>query len=415
MEREPVKMCVVGAGASGLAAAATGAKMLGGRGGVLIVERKDTLGKKLLATGSGRCNLTNIYAEPDDYFGDIPSFVRPALEAYGPSKVMDYFNSLGLLLSVEEEGRVYPYTGQSASVKCLLKRELIHERVGILKNIEIKKIYKENGLFVLSNGKNKEIRAQKVILAAGGCAQPAFGSNGSGFTLLQSMGHRIIPPFPALVQIKTDGPTAILKGLHFQAAASVMEDGKILERRQGNLLFTAYGLSGIPILELSRLVSISSNTKRRILRLDFLPTYSQQQVSKLLIEGKRNLGHLTAEDFLTGFLSRPLGHILACAAGVAADKPLSEADDTNLRKLISIIKAFDLNIEGTNGFESAQVTGGGAACDEFKPETMESRLVKGLYCAGEILDIYGCCGGYNLQWAWASGILAGESAAKEFI
>ena len=403
---DAVKICVVGAGASGMIAAAKAAETLGG--GVLLVERKDVLGKKILATGNGRCNLTNIYADGNSYYGKDPGFCRAAMEKYPPSRVMEYFQSIGLITRRSEEGRVYPYNEHAAAVPAVLKNELMRRRVAMLKKVEITEIIKEKDIFILIGGK-KQIRAQKVILAAGGCAQPALGSNGSGFILLEKLGHKIIKPYPALVQIKTEFRFKGLAGVPFQGKAVLKEDGVKLDEAEGKLLFTEYGLSGIPALSLSRLVREGA---AQSIALDFLTDYNSVEVEKLFQNAKGHLGHLSLLDFLSGMVHRSIGQAVILKAGIENNAlKIGELSPKIIETLIVLLKNYELSVKGINGFEHAQVTGGGADTSQFCPYTMESRLVPGLYCTGELLDIYGDCGGFNLQWAWASGLLAGERAA----
>ncbi len=266
--------------------------------------------------------------------------------------------------------------------------------------------------FRLTDNANEDWFCDKLIVAAGGCASPSLGSNGSGFKLLEGLGHHITKLAPALVQLKT--PTdevKSLQGIKIEGTLTVFSRYEVLGSDSGEILFTDYGISGPPVFQLSTLAARFDNLTASI---DFMSQYSQRNVYDILEGRAKALSHLKMENYFTGLLNKRLGNIIARRAGIEKlSYPVSSLNKEQLWKMAALIKDLRLEIIGTKGFANAQVTAGGVLTDEFSPYTMQSKLCKGLYCAGEIYDIFGDCGGYNLQWAWSSGRLAGRSAAGE--
>jgi len=362
-------VAIVGAGASGLAAG-----IAAGRAGacVVLLERMPRVGKKILATGNGRCNLGNRFALEHSYHNK--EFAAPALEKFGGCEA--FFDSLGLAVREEDEGRLYPRSNMAASVLDALRYGA--ERAGCEMRCDCPVTFIErvpDGFLI-----NQSILARRVIIAAGGCAAPAQGSDGSGFLLLRALGHGVVEPRAALVQIKCDSPLLpMLKGLRVHAGISIERDGRVLRRAEGEVLFTGDGLSGIAAMEVSR-----EAQKGSMAVLDLLPEYSEEE--------------------LTGLLARWQGF-----GGVSGLLPKRVAEA--VEKNAGDPKHFAFPVAGTRGFEHAQATAGGAEVSQFDPGTLQSRTVPGLFACGEALDVDGGCGGFNLHWAWASGALAGSSAA----
>ena len=399
---------IIGGGASGLMAAIT-AKKFAPSAQVIIAERLDRVGKKILATGNGRCNFSNINTKPVNYYGKDPSFVNNALKEFTVSDTVNFFNELGIFPREEREGRLYPYSLQASAVLDALRIKCDMLGIETLLNKNVKEISAKKGRLraVFDNG--ERLGADSIILAAGGCASPALGSDGSGFEILKKLGHTITPLSPALVQVKTDiKPIKGLSGIKIDAMAALIQNDKVIASDSGEILFTDYGLSGPPIFQLSAQMPFK---KGLCIALDFMSEYSLRQVYDILEGRKNSLLGLTMENFFGGLLNKRLGNLIARAAGI--EKLSFKVDDLDrdmLWRISRLIKEYKIEVTGLNGFKNAQVTAGGALTDQFSPFTMQSKFVENLYCCGEILDIHGDCGGYNLQWAWSSGYLAGKNA-----
>ena len=432
MEQEII---IIGAGASGMMAAIAAA----GKGSrVLVIEQKDKAGKKLLATGNGKCNFTNLLQAPECYRSEDSSFAPKVLAAFDVQRTIRFFRELGILPK-ERDGYLYPNSEQAASVQQVLLLEckrlgvrfVYGEKVtgiqppegtdlstlGIGKGSsdtsgtkEIFRVLTEN---ITEPGKKSSYRAKKLILAAGGCASPKLGSDGSGYTLATGLGHKLIKPLPALVQLKSpDKFLKTLSGVRTIGKVTAYSDKEKLSEEEGELIFTDYGISGIPILQLSRYVSKALDQKKMVhLILDFLPIYDRKEVREHLDERLSHAEGKNLEEMFVGLFHHKLSYIMIKEAGLDPYQSTAGLKNRELELLTSQIKEFKLRIHATNSFENAQICAGGIPTAELDPATMESKLMKGLYLCGELVDVDGTCGGYNLQWAWSSGYLAGISAA----
>ena len=398
-------VAVIGGGAAGLMAAYAASRNTEQQ--VLLFERQARVGRKLLATGNGRCNLSNRNAGVPHYHGEDPAFVRFALEELSVEQTLALFRELGLLTVEAEGGRMYPLSDSANSVLDVLRFALERENVALRAGEPVTGLRrKKDGFFVETAGET--CRADRVIVACGGCAGAKLGGVSDGYALLQSMGHSRTALHPALTQLMSDSPyPRSLKGVRAGAKLTLERKGRVIGENQGEVQFTERGVSGIAVFEMSRLVSTGGSCR---LLLDFLPEYEQEEIVSLLRRRRQETPTVPAEDLLTGLVHNKLGRTLCRAAGNAG-ATVGELSDRQLRERAALCKAFALNITGTGGFDSAQVTAGGVRTAEFDPKTMQSRLVPGLYACGEVLDIDGDCGGYNLQWAWSSGHLAGRTLA----
>ena len=373
-----IDTAIIGAGASGFAAAISAA--VAGGAGVVLFERLPRAGKKILATGNGRCNAGNIHALQHDYHNC--AFALPALRQF---EIRSFFRSLGLLLREDAEGRLYPRSNTAASVLDALRFGALRAGAEIRCDTAVHEITPTREGFLL----NRSVAAQRVIVATGGCAAPAQGSDGSGFALLRQLGHSIVEPRPALVALRCDSPLLkMLKGLRCHAVIAIEQNGKICSNAEGEILFTEDGISGIAAMEVSRCAAPGT-----VAVLDLLPEMTHEQVCALLEE----LAQTCPEQPLAGILPKRIGEAV-----------LRQSEQQGAH-LAACMKRFVFPLTGTRGFANAQVTAGGADVAQFDPETIESRLHKGLFACGEVLDVDGGCGGFNLQWAWASGQLAGRS------
>ncbi len=395
------RIAVIGGGAAGMAAAVAAAEY---GAYVTIFEANDKLGKKILATGNGRCNLSNINASIEHYHGQNADFAANALTEFDVSYTINKFAEMGVLTKIEDKGKIYPYCGNASAVSEALRERIKALGIEVKYNFEVKDIIKKKDGFMLVSYKNEREKASAVIITTGGKASPSSGSKGSGYQLLEKFGHTVTELKPSLVQIKTEPETVKkLKGIKINARVRI---GNISD--DGEVLFTDYGLSGPPIFYLSAYIDNQSE-----LSLDFMPEYSKAQTEEILKQKRKNCSDMFLESFMSGIINKKLGQLILKQAGAA---PLSRTakslNDTEIEKIARIIKCRKFKIDGTMSWNNAQVTKGGVKTNEFDADTMQSRLINGIFAAGEILDIDGDCGGYNLQWAWSSGFAAGKSAAK---
>jgi predicted Rossmann fold flavoprotein len=323
------------------------------------------------------------------------------------NRTIEFFKELGIYPK-ERNGYVYPNSEQAASVVEVLHLELIKLEVKLICEVHVERITREKGRFLISTNKG-EYTSDQVILAAGGCASPNLGSDGSGYALAKSMGHRIIKPLPALVQLKSDARYfKTLAGVRTAAQVQLYANGTLISKEQGELLLAAYGVSGIPIMQLSRYASKALSEKKKVqLVIDYLPLLSQEELNRLLWERIQRNPQRTIEETLIGLLNNKLAYVGIKEAGMDPLALCSTAGKDKLKRLALQFKEWKVNITEPNSFDQAQVSAGGVDTAEIKPETLESRLVKGLYFTGEIIDIDGTCGGYNLQWAWSTAAVAG--------
>ena len=402
------EIAVIGGGASGMIVAITARKS--GKE-VVVLERKDRILKKVLITGNGRCNITNVNANISNYFGKNISSVENILNSFNPQDTMDFFNGLGIMCNEENRGKVYPLSGQASSVVDALRFEA--ERLGVRIETEfyVRKIEKEGFKFKIYSEERKKIEAGRVIIAAGGQSYPELGSNGSGFELAKELGHSVTRLSPSIVQLKTEkNQVKGLQGIKTDAAVTAYGDNKKVCTYDGELLFTDYGISGNVVFNISFVMPLYKNVEFEI---DFMEKFDYNELYEILKERKKMMSHLTMENYFNGMINKKLGQFLSKVSGIEKlSKPVKDLNDSEIRKLCTVLKKYRIKILDTTGFKNAQVTAGGVSLDEVNSETLESKIVKGLYFSGEVLDVYGECGGFNLQWAWASGYIAGKNAAK---
>ena len=397
---------IIGGGAAGMAASLAASEY---DTQVVLMERQARLGKKLSATGNGRCNLSNLHASSGGYNGDDPAFSQYAISRFSPEETLEWFSDLGLYTVAEPSGRVYPYSDQANSVVDVLRFALDRPNIQVLTDFEVLKIKKEGERFTVTS-KDQMLEFDKLIIACGGLAGTKLGGTMAGYKFLRGFGHKCTKLRPALVQVKTSWPgVSALKGVRANCRATILCNGKVHRESVGEIQFTEFGLSGPVMFEISRDACQGGGDWE--CKLDFLPDLPAGKLMRPLM-ARRN-SNLCAEDLFTGILHNRLGRVLIKEAGIRANLPVSALYDDQLKELISLTKGFTVRLTEPLGMDAAQVTAGGIVTNEFDPMTMESKLVPGLYACGEVLDVDGDCGGYNLQWAWSSGRLAGEHAGKE--
>ncbi len=398
---------IIGAGASGMAAALAAAE--NPNVSVVLMERQNRVGRKLQATGNGRCNLTNIYAKDRGYHGEHPDFVLPAIRAFDPEATLAWFHRLGLYTVTEPSGKVYPYSDQANSVVDVLRLNLHQPNITLKLGFEVTKIQKTaTGFLVCSQEEN--VPCDRLIVACGGLAGGKLGGTMSGYKLLNKLGHKATRLRPSLVQLKTSwGSISALKGVRANCHVKILKDGALFRESKGELQLTEQGISGPVVFEISRDVCSGDGTWSAL--LDFLPDWSLEQLQIEL--NKRRNSQLPMEELLTGILHNRLGRVLTKTAGVKGKAFARELNDREAEAVCRVVKALEITLTEPLGMDSAQVTAGGILTEQFDANTMESRLIPGLYVCGELLDIDGDCGGYNLQWAWSSGRCAGLNAGKD--
>lgn len=396
-----MSIVIIGGGASGLVAGIASA--LNTQEKVIILEKEDKVGKKILATGNGRCNYTNRNMSCKNYHSKDLSFVEKVLNAFCLEDTLAFFEQLGIYPFCDDEGRYYPYSKQASAVSDALRNKLRLLNVEIQTGFNLKKISKKNDTFTLFSD-TKSIEADKVIMCSGGASGQNLGSDGSGFKILESLGHTINKISPALVQVKTrEGFEKSLQGIRSECLVKV---NNIEEK--GEVQFTAYGLSGIVIMNLS-----GSINKNDVISLDFFPDLTEEKLCKMLKDRCKNLKGLSLENYFTGLINKKLGNVILKKVGFEKlSSDISQIKDGDIIKIAKLLKSLNFKVDSLMDFSSSQVTKGGVITGEINPKTMESEIVKNLYIAGELIDVYGNCGGYNLQFAWSTGYIAGKNAAR---
>lgn len=395
-------IAIIGGGASGIAAAVEALRTVKERSlpaEVFVYEKLSRVCKKILVTGNGRCNLCARDIGAKNYRGDEKLINAVLMSRFSDTEA--FLGSLGLL-TFEEGGRIYPKSQSASSVADALRFTALSHGCKIVSDTPVTEIEKRGDGFLLNGG----IFANAVVLACGGAASPAYGSDGSGYTLLKSLGHGITEIRPALVAVKCSDPFfKSLKGIRADASAVLSRGGKAIFKDEGEVQFTEYGLSGIPIFNLSGLIDTKNGANYKI-TLDLCREMAYDELCGFLDKAVKQ-NKPSAADVLSGLLPKRLGEVVLTRTGVSpAEKPRGE----NISKIAHTIKGFDACVVGTAGFSKAQVTSGGIASKELDLASLSSRTVDGLYVCGELLDADGVCGGYNLHFAWTSGRTAGFNA-----
>lgn len=481
---------VIGGGASGIMAAVCASRFFvqkNIKAKIAIIEKHSKLGRKLLATGNGHCNLSNQDASINKtihYHSEFPLLYETILDKFVPEQTVDFFQSIGILSTTRDNGKIYPFCEQAFSVVNAFEQELASLQVEIFYNSEVsgisrcnideqtEKSFKITGIkseHRISGNNNDNILqepfclfSRKVIIATGGKASPALSSDGLGYPLLKQLSHTCTQIFPAIVQLKTNTDfISTLSGMKWNAGISLvkiisnykgkidkLEEAKdvieakeakeieekeenssenifkqsgrtIIKKESGEILFTKYGVSGPPVLQLARHLNgyIEQNPEVEYYAvIDFLERFDIKELIILLKKRIEDFGTRPIRQFLVGII--PFKIAVALAKKIFTHRenlPISTISDRDLAILVSHLKMFPLKITGTTSWDDAQVTAGGIHCDELDPYSLESKLCEGVYITGEVLDVDGDCGGYNLQFAWASGYIAGENAAAAIL
>lgn len=408
-------IAVIGGGAAGMMAAITAAD---NGACVTVYERNDRVGKKILATGNGKCNFANRKLSTEAYFGGNSKLIAHVLEQFDDKDTVSFFENAGMLIK-DKNGYLYPASEQASTVLDILRMQLVNKGVTVKCEQKVSKIWRDKNTdkIVITAGKTDALY-DSVVIACGGSAAPKTGSDGTGCYLAGNLGHTIKEVVPALVQLRCkEGFLKDIAGVRAEAKVSLMIEGECRAEERGELQLTDYGVSGIVVFQVSRIAAYALKEKKEVaVYIDFLPDFSEEELLGFANKRMENAWQKqTVEEFFTGMLNKKLMLLFIRLAGLKPEQSIKDADNKKLHKVFSLCKHFALVVSGTNSFDNAQVSAGGVSLEEVT-ENLESKLHKGVYFAGEILDVDGKCGGYNLQWAWSSGYVAGYSAAKkEFV
>ncbi len=424
-----LRIGIIGGGAAGMACAITAARACAE---VTIIEAGERMGQKILSTGNGKCNLGNMELDASQYHGTC-AFLSDAFSKFGTKETIAFFESLGLYVK-EKNGYLYPQSEQASAVSDALRYEIAALGIKVITGFRVTQVKKgkkqvaagrmASECFIVSDGK-RELTFDRLVLTCGGKAMPKTGSDGSGWELAQKLGHTIVPVVPALTNLKckeqffkaisgvrTDARVTLL-GQSSLSHSSAGLDDKALASERGELQLTDQGISGIPVFQLSREVAYLLKKQKEIgILIDFLPMFTDAELCEMAKKRMSLRNGRTVEEFFTGILPKKIMSLLLKLSGLKHTDQASNLTEQDITALLLSAKSFLVHAIGTGDFSNCQVCAGGVDCNEIT-DFMESKMVKGLYFAGEILDVDGRCGGYNLQWAWTSGYLAGMNAAKQ--
>ncbi len=408
MQKKKDEMVIVGGGAAGLAAA-----VLCARNGVnvTLLEQNDRLGKKILVSGNGKCNIGNKTVSPERFHSQNPAFVKTVLKGYDAKIIEIFFHSIGLELVEGKEGKLFPMSMQAASVVELLEYAALEAGVKIVRSCAVNRVDRVDNHFTLETSQGT-FNTETLLLASGSVAAPKLGGSSAGYAFATRMGHTLVPRYPSLVQLVSEERwVKQCAGVKLPGTATLFANGMQVTQKEGDLLFTPYGISGLTILDLSREVSLHlAQFDYCELSLDLMPRFTKEQLTNLL------LGRVDAKSqkplalWLQGILHKKLVPRILEVSKVKA-KTESELNRKEIGKLVYALKHLKLSISDTKGFEHAEVATGGVNTAEVDPETMMSKVVKNLYFAGEILDVDGDRGGFNFHFAWVSAMRAAKATS----
>jgi len=404
-------IAIIGGGASGLMAA-----LFAARSGadVTIYEHNASVGKKILASGNGRCNIINTTATHDDDAGNDPHFVTYALKQLSFGYFEKFCNSIGLILDIKEDGRCYPLSNEAKSVLIALKSAVSEAGVNIITDSHVSSVKKKENRFIIEipSGKN---HFDKVLIATGSEAAPQLGATNDGYTFARSFGHEIIPTYPSLVQLHLNSKNhPKMAGVKTLAEVTLVIDGKSNTKVTGDILFAAYGISGLAILDISQRASYALLNKQRVsISLNLLPRYDRVALVSVIEKLFASVPKHTVHTALCGVIPAKIATYLLEDATIALSASVSTLNPKEIKKIAHLIGEWKFDVTDTHGFKHAEVSGGGVSTAQINNKTMESKLIEGLYFSGEVLDIVGKRGGYNFNFAWASGMIAGKEMAKK--
>lgn len=406
-------IAVIGGGASGLFAAIAAARealKLNKKVRISIFEANSRVGKKILVTGNGRCNFTNENIALSNFHGES-DFAYKVYCDFDNGKTLDFFRSIALFPKSDFAGRIYPLSNQATAVLDALRCEASTLGITEITDTKITSLEKSGKDFVL----NGSIKANVCILTTGGKAAPVQGSDGSGFSLLKKFGVYVTELYPALTPLVCESFPKSLKGIRAQGKISIRHQGKVLCEDTGEIQYTEYGLSGIPSMQVSRFVSqaLAQNKGDVVAAVDSCPSFTPQELDEILNSLIKRNSTMTGELLLAGLLPKRLGMTLLADCSINPSKEIGKIHPAVVEKITAAVKNKKYKVCSVKGFNDAQVTTGGIPAAEIDCNTLELKKVRGMFVAGEIIDVDGDCGGYNLQWAWSSGYKAGINAVRE--
>lgn len=410
------KVAIIGGGASGLFTAIC-LKKASKDLDVVVLERLERVGKKILSTGNGKCNFSNIHVSPDKY--SDPYFVSLFLDELTPTKLCDMLSELGLMYRVDSEGRIYPYSETANSFLDVLRNTIKSMQITEKCNFEVNKIHYKDNKFIIENTRKQTVEADYVVLATGGKASPVLGSNGSGYTLLKPWKVKITDTIPGLVGIKVEKDEITgLSGIRYKAKVSLVDKKakqKVYEE-SGEVQFKDDGVSGIVIMQMASMIARSNIVKSHsnyYLELDLLPDLTDDELINKLMMRKKTYKGFETMDYFSGIFPKVLGLLLLKKAKIDLSKHVEDITNKEIVKLSSIIKSFVLTYKETYGFDRAQVTIGGIDLGEIHKGNLSIKKIPHMYACGEVMDIDGECGGYNMHWAFTSGYIVAKNIIKE--
>lgn len=401
-------IAVIGAGAAGMMAAIWAARA-GAQ--VTVYERNDRVGKKILSTGNGKCNFSNENMGNEWYYGSGKELIAEIYRTFGLAETKDFFTKLGMRIK-DRNGYLYPASEQAATVLDVLRYEMQRLPIDVHTNQQVVGIKRLPDGFLVESIDRKKRRYDKVILCCGGKAAPKTGSDGQGFELAKQLGHKIVPTVPALTALRCqENFYRQVAGVRCDAELTLRIDGAKAAKERGELQLTDYGISGIPVFQMSREAAYAlQKQKCTTVEIDFMPDYNDNEYDAFWNRRWDNQSAQTMEQFVTGIVNKKIGLLLLKLADIKETEKAAEVPESKRRKLSNLYRALTVTVKATNSYEQAQVCAGGIDC-HCVTDRLESDIVSGLYFAGEMLDVDGICGGYNLQWAWSSGAVAGMAAA----
>ena len=407
---------IIGAGASGMMAAISAsmqAEISNEDVKITVLENESVVGRKILVTGNGKCNLSNKDMSVKNYHCKNTGFIQAVFNRFDGNQTVSFFECLGLMIK-EKNGYLYPNTLQASSVTEILLCEMLRRNISLHCNTHVVNVIKENGIFKILTSTFYTYEADAVIFACGSPAGGVSGADASGYTIAAKLGHNVIPLIPSLVQLRSkDNCFGSLAGIRINATVTLLGNEREYAKENGEIQITDYGVSGIPVFQLSgTCAELIEDDKKVELIIDFLPDEAYEDVLIYLRERMNILGYKKISKFLTGMFPEALCNEMIKRTCLPKSALVSEMEEEHLRLILDQIKRFYVRIYAVNPLKHAQVARGGIDIFEIDPDTMSSRIVEGLYFAGELVDVDGRCGGYNLQWAWSSGFVAGVSAVN---
>jgi hypothetical protein len=410
MEQE-TRIIIAGGGPAGIFAALSAAQLLDD---ILILDGNIKLCRKLSITGNGRCNITNRNLSADNYHGSNSKFVNNVFSRFSNEDLLEWFRDLGCEFKEEEKGRIYPVTDQAATIVDILLEQLELKKIRCLKRTPVASVERRtDGAFVVRTRTGRTFSSSSLIIATGGPTYPQLGSTGDGFSLAERLGHTIVPPLPCLVGFQIyDKALFDLQGVQARAAVTAWQNRRVVASVEDEVMFTSYGLSGPALFDISSLIIRDLTPDNTYLVLNFFPDRSQEEVRERFSQICQAHPERRVANSLMGLLPKKLSQVLmANLLHLDLSMPAGNISKKVRRDIVEVLTNLKVSVKAPRPFSEAQVTSGGVSTDTIDPRTMSSKICPGLFFAGEVLDINGDCGGYNLQFAFSSGWLAGLSAA----